>query len=285
MAVVKRTLPAAPKAKSSAPVSRPGVAAPAFTLPTDPSVPSTDMGDYSILLFGDKKIGKTSLAAQFPNALFLMTEPGAKALAIHQVNILTWDQLKQAAKVLVNDRRFKTIVVDTVDIAFKMCERSVCQRLGIDHPSEEDWGKGWSAVRDEFTAWAQTITNMGKGVIFISHAVEREIKSRSGMKYDRFQPTMSGQARDVVEGMVDIWAYYTYDETRRMLIIRGDEHIMAGHRLQQNFQWDGREVRSILMDPSPTDGYHNLIAAFHNQYDGSAHRRVVVGRPAKGAKK
>lgn len=265
MAVVKRSLPAPPKA--TAPAARSAVAAPAFVLPSVPSQPSAHMGDYSMLLFGDKKIGKTTLAAQFPDALFLMTEPGAKALAVYQVNILGWDQLKQAAKALVTDKQFKTIVVDTVDIAFKMCERAVCARLGIDHPSDEDWGKGWSAVRDEFTSWVQAITNMNKGVIFISHAVEREIKNRNGMKYDRFQPTMSGQARDVVEGMVDIWAYYTYVDQRRMLTIRGDEHIMAGHRMQANFLWNGKEVRSIAMDPTPQAGYANLIAAFHNRYN------------------
>ena len=281
MAVVKRTLPSAPAPqKSSVVVAN----APAFVLPTGPSVPSTDMGDYSILLFGEKKIGKTSLAAQFPDALLLMLEPGAKALVVHQVPILTWDQLKQAVKVLVPNRRYKTIVIDTVDLAYMMCERAVCARLSINHPSDEEWGKGWAAVRDEFTQWAQAMTNMGKGVIFISHAVEREIKTRGGVKYDRFQPTLTGAARNIVEGMVDMWMFYTYDDKRRVLTIRGDEHVMAGHRMQENFRWGSEDIRTIRMDPSPERGYAALVGAFQNRYNPTTHEVATVAPRAKGKK-
>ena len=47
-------------------------------LPTKKSKIESDLSKYSILLYGKIKIGKTSLAAQFPDALFLMTEPGGK---------------------------------------------------------------------------------------------------------------------------------------------------------------------------------------------------------------
>jgi hypothetical protein len=220
------------------------------------------------LFFGDKKIGKTSLAAQFPDALFLMTEPGARALPVYQISILDWRMFRDTLKLLRTSegQRFKTIVVDTVDLLFKMAETFACQKLGIAHPSEEDWGRGWSAVRDEFTAQMQVLLNIGKGVILISHATEREIKTRSGTKYDRIQPTMSNQARDIVEGMVDIWAYYTYEGTQRVLQIRGDEHIMAGNRLQENFRYNGKEVREIHMGASAEEAYRNLVACFNNKY-------------------
>jgi len=226
------------------------------------------LGDYSFLVFGDKKVGKTSLAAQFPDALFLMTEPGARALPVYQIAILDWRMFRDTLKLLrtPEGKRFQTIVVDTVDLLFKMAETYACQKLGIAHPSEEDWGRGWSAVRDEFTAQMQVLLNIGKGVILISHATEREIKTRSGTKYDRIQPTMSNQARDIVEGMVDIWAYYTYEGTQRVLQIRGDEHIMAGNRLQENFRYNGKEVREIHMGSSAQEAYRNLVACFANKY-------------------
>jgi hypothetical protein len=112
----------------------------------------------------------------------------------------------------------------------------------------------------------QVLLGIGKGVILISHATEREIKTRSGTKYDRIQPTMSNQARDIVEGMVDIWAYYTYEGKRRVLQIRGDEHIMAGNRLQSNFRYGGKEVREIDMGSSAEDAYTNLVTCFANKY-------------------
>lgn len=264
MAVVKRIV-SAPSGKGTPPAAATPVTT-ALKLPTAPSAPSTQLGDYSILLFGDKKIGKTTLASMFPNALFLMTEPGARSLAVYQIAIHDWTQIRDAVKLLRTDKQFQTVVLDTVDLAFKMAESYACSKLGISHPSEEDWGRGWSAVRDEFTKQMQLLLNLGKGVILISHATEREIKTRSGVKYDRIQPTMSNQARDIVEGLVDIWAYYTYVGDQRVLQIRGDEHITAGHRLQNNFQYKGKEVREISMGSTAQEAYTNLTACFNNRY-------------------
>lgn len=265
MAIVKRALPAVPergKKRASAPVEQVS----GFSLPTEPSTPADDMGAYSWLIFGEKKIGKTTLASMFDNALFLMTEPGAKALSVYQVAVPNWITAREALRALKSDTQFSTVVVDTVDLAFKMCEKHVCQKMAIDHPSDEDWGRGWSAVRDEFAQWVQQLMLLDKGVVFISHATEREVKTRSGQKYDRIQPTMANQARDIIEGMVDIWAYYTYEGSQRVLIIRGDEHVSAGHRLQKNFRYNGAELTKVDMGTSPNEAFSNLVKAFNNTY-------------------
>lgn len=240
-----------------------------LTLPDAPSTPLDRLQDYTMLLFGEKKIGKTSLAAKFPKTFFMMTEPGGKALAINQRPVTTWREAEGYVRLLEKDGgRFDTICVDTVDLLYKLAEARAIQRLGIDHPSEGEWGRGWSAVRDTFTPLVQRMMSMGKGVVFISHAVEREVKKRDGSKYDRIQPTLSGQGRDVVEGMVDIWCYYHYDGDKRSLQIKGDDHVGAGHRLQDDhFRWKGKEVKLISMGASPDEAYANLIACFNNQYN------------------
>lgn len=264
MAIVKKATPAGVRVPGQGKAVK--AASDEYRLPTTRSQPLPNLMDYAILLFGAKKIGKTTLVSLMPDTLFLMTEPGAKGLSVYQSAITSWPQFKQAVKAIMRDTRFKAVCVDTVDLAFKMCETYVCQKLGIDHPSDEDWGKGYGAVRDEFTREMQKLLSCGKGVTFISHSTEREIKTRSGRKYDRVQPTMPNQARDIIEGFVDIWAYYDYDGDRRVLTIRGDDHIMAGCRLQQHFMYNGREVPAIDMGITPAEGYGNFIACFNNQY-------------------
>lgn len=266
MAVVNKKLPpsAGPVRRKAEPVASPGV----FRLPTERSVPPTSLWAYRWLVFGDKKIGKTTLGSKAPDAVFLATEPGTRALSVFEVAITNWLTFTSAVKALEQDSRFHTVVVDTVDHLYKMCEKAVGAKMGFSHPSEEDWGRGWSAIRDEFTMWIQRLMLLNKGIMFISHATEKEIKTRSGEKYDRIQPTMANQARDLIEGMVDIWAYYTYRGQERVLVIRGDEHISAGHRLPNNFQTPkGAEIREIRMGPTADAGYANLLLAFENKYD------------------
>jgi hypothetical protein len=265
MAEVRKTLPSG-VVKTTALKSVPNTTA-GFTLASELSQPSDVLQDYSILLFGEKKIGKTTLASMFDRAYFLSTEPGTKALAVFKSDIHDWRSFRAAVKALRKDRTYRTTVVDTVDLAYKMCEKYVCDQLGIEHVSEADWGKGWAGVREEFESTLRDlIAAPGKGTILISHAVEKEIKRRDGSKYDRIQPTMANIARDISEAMVDIWAYFSYDGDRRTLTIRGDDHITAGHRLQTRFRYKGKEVVTIDMGQSKEEAYRNFLLAFDNKY-------------------
>lgn len=286
MATVKRQRPdGAPLKKKKGKGAPDDAAVEKFALPKVKSTPVDSLSEYTMFLFGEKKIGKTSMLAHMEDAIFLMTEPGGKSLAIYQVPITRWKHFTRAVELLETDTRFKTVVVDIADHLFKMCERAVCAKLGIDHPSEEDWGKGWGALRDEFTKWIQRLMNIpGKGVIFTSHAVEKKIKrGRNGPEYDRVMATLSGQAKDVIEGMVDMWFYYTYDGDRRVLTLQGDEHISAGHRLTDRFKTPkGKALKEIVMGTSAQEAHHNFMEAFHNRYippvvedESTATRKVI----------
>jgi hypothetical protein len=238
-----------------------------YKLPDTISEPSEHLGAYTMMIFGEKKIGKTTLAAEFPKACFLFFEPGGRGLRVFSSLINDWTDAKAALKALKKDEKFQTIVVDTADLAYKLAESAACKRLGIDDPGDAAYGKGWRAVRKEFEAWLTGLGLCGKGLIIISHSSEQEVQAKDGSSYDRIMPTMAKQAREIVDGMVDIWAYYGYEGRRRVLQIEGDENVSCGHRLTERFRTaDGERLRSIDMGKSPKDGYRNLVAAFQNEY-------------------
>lgn len=238
---------------------------PKFELPKEKSSIHTDMQDYCLLVYGEKKIGKTSMMSYFPNTIFGMCEPGGKSLEIYQTPIRNWSDMRQFVDAVCKDTFFKTVVIDTADYAYEYCMEHVCKELVIDHPSDEGYGKGWNAVKTEFTKQISKLLHSGKGVIFISHSKEQEIKSRSGGSYDKITSSMSKQAKDVLEGLVDIWVNYSYDGNRRFLYIQGNDSIDAGHRLKDNFKYaDGKPIDRIPMGNSPEESYRNFIAAFNN---------------------
>jgi hypothetical protein len=238
-----------------------------FELPTEVSEPSNNLGDYTTLLFGEKKIGKTTLAAEFPNAMFLFFEPGGRGLRVYGSAINGWDDARAALKLLRKNKKFQTIVVDTADIAYKLCDEWVCKDMGIKDPGDAPYGLGWRNVRKEFERWITGLAKCGKGLIIISHASEQEVEMAEGDTVSRLSPTMSKQAREIIDGMVDIWAYYGYHGRRRVLVIEGDDRISAGHRLTERFRTkDGERLRSIGMGKSPKEGYANVLAAFKNTY-------------------
>ena len=240
-----------------------------WTLPTEKSIPASRIEDFIQLIYGDKKIGKTSLIAQYGDVLFLMGEPGGKALSIYQRPVLSWEAFVKYVDLLEKDKKFRMVAIDNPGNIYKLCTHHMCAKLGIDHPSDEEWGKGWAAVGDEFTHQIMRLTLSGKGVAFIAHATEKEIKSRAGGKFDRIVPALGGQPRDLLEGIVDILAYYTYDGDRRVLIVEGNDLVSAGYRLgveKEHFiALNGEKVVEIPMGNSPKEAYGNFIAAFENR--------------------
>lgn len=243
--------------------------------PFELSMPTSDLGDYSHLWYGLEKIGKTSLAAQFPDPVFLMCEPGGKALKMNRRNVMDWADFKRCVDWLeAHPKKFQTVIVDTADRAAKMCEDAVLRKLAIQHASDEEWGKGWAMIGDEFARVISKLLKLNRGVIFTSHAEEREIKARDGKKYDRVMPTMPKMARKVLEPIVDIWMYLEYGKGQgREMVVRGNSEIAAGHRLQHHFLG----VDRIPMGSNAEEAYSNFVRAFNNELDGAE------ARPAKAS--
>ncbi len=242
-------------------------------LPTKPKAPVTDVQLYTILIYGREKTGKTTWASQFPDALFLSTEPGTKGLEIYEIPINDWKMMRDSVKALERDRkRFRTVVIDTVDIAYDMCLDYVVENLGIEYPGEdsegrEDYGKSWRAVKKEFISVVQRIIRTGRGVIFISHANTSTVKTRGGDKWDRIYPSMSKQARQTVEALVDMFFYADYakdssNKTIRVLMTEGDETVWAGHR-----ETAGGSLPPLI-PLQKTGSYEVFVKAFQGKYDG-----------------
>ena len=245
-----------------------------ITLPTKLSEPKQALSDFSILVYGSAKIGKTTLAAMFPEALFLMCEPGGKALRIYQQPIQSWREILDVLGELRKSKQFRTVVVDTVDLAYRMCEEDICKKLGISHASEKSYGGAWGMIRSEFQTTMARLQNLNRGVIFISHAHEVEVRRRSGSVSHRTAPTLGGIGYDVLDAMADFIVYYDRtDSGERALWVRSEGNITAGIRTgveeaEKHFLWtDGTEIESIPMGKSPQEGYNNFIAAFENKLE------------------
>lgn len=175
-----------------------------MTLPTQKTPPCNSMTDLSVLIYGASKIGKSTLCANADHALFLATEAGLNSLDVYQQPILTWqDMLTTCAEIGAGHHGFKTIVMDTVDNAYKMCADYICKKNNIQHESDMGFGKGFSLVNGEFLRVLTKLSLMPYGFYLISHAQDKEMDTPNGKRIKTI-PTLPGKAREIVLGMVDI---------------------------------------------------------------------------------
>src|SRR5262249_18924737 len=93
-----------------------------FTLPTEKTKARDNLSDYLLFFYGEKKIGKTTLANMFPNSLHLFFEPGGKGLEAYAIEIQVWEQFQKVIDLLCSDsaeaKRFDNVIIDTADVSY-----------------------------------------------------------------------------------------------------------------------------------------------------------------------
>ena len=193
---------------------------PASILPTKKRKPILDLAKAKILIYGPPKIGKSTLASHFPGAWFLATEEGLDWLEVYEpTRIASWDEFLTACVWIENNKPktfgdgtpVRTIIIDTVDLLFKMAFDYQCAMFGVASLADLEWGKGWQAVSDEFSRVVCKMTRWPYGTVFISHSKEKEIKS-AGRKIDRIEPATMTTGYKILNALVDIILYCYVDE-------------------------------------------------------------------------
>lgn len=172
-------------------------------LPEKTTSGKVNASEIRLLLYGPPKIGKTAFASGFPGAAFAATEKGYKALKVHKNDIKDWEDFQEWVDLMIDDDHdFKTGIIDTADTLFDLCSQYTCDKLGIEHESEAEWGKGWNEVKKEFTRTVNKLMMSNLGLIFISHTKGDKVTT-AVTEITKTVPTLSNAARKILLPLVD----------------------------------------------------------------------------------
>lgn len=195
--------------------------------------PNMDITKLRIMVYGPPKIGKSTFATMNPRALILDADNnGTQFLDCFRIPINDWEEMKKMLKDIVDDERFDTIVLDTVDMFWHLCRKYVCKQNGIRHESEDKgFGRIWDFVKTEWMNFIGFFNKANKGVWFVSHAIEKE-KKIDGVPRTVVTPTLPGTASRMVMAMCDEIFYIDQDEEgKRKMFLVPQSGIECGGRL------------------------------------------------------
>jgi len=232
-------------------------------LSLEPHKVSRDLSGYITYVYGIPKVGKTTFGAQFPGALILAFERGYNALpGVIAQDITTWGEFKQVLRELKKPEVqavYKSIIIDTVDIAASLCEKYICNQLGIENIGDGGWStNGWSKYKKEFEDSFRTITQLGYAVCFISHSADKTFKRKDGTEYNQMVPTAQRSVNEIVKGMADIFACADIVNGERKLILRSlDGSVDTGCRFK-------------YIEPEIPFSYNALVEALNKAIDREA---------------
>lgn len=206
---------------------------------------SRDLRGYSVMFYGEPKTGKTTISSRFPGALVLAFEKGYNAIpGIMAKPMNSWGDFKKTLVELKDPavkEIFQTIVIDTADIAYGLCEKYICSRESdakntYEQISDLPFGKGYKLAQQEFDEGLRKILQMDYGLILISHSVDKTFKDENGVEYNQIIPTLDNKARLVCERTCDIIGYsrqvQTEEGLKTKLFMRGTPRFVAGSRFR-----------------------------------------------------
>lgn len=186
-----------------------------LALPTQQTLEGARFSQLKWLLYGSPGLGKSTFFSKAVDGdrkpLFLHTDPGLRFIKAYKQPILSWGSFTQSVDTLVAKPPtiYSLVVLDTVDILFRMCRKFVCDREGINHVSELEWGKGGDMVRDQFDlqiAKLSLLDTSGIGLAFISHSKDVEVRGRA-VKTSKVVPTMMNGAYAAIAPLCDVIGY------------------------------------------------------------------------------
>lgn len=169
-----------------------------------------------IVIYGPEGIGKSTFAAQFPEPLFIDTEGSTKRLNVARLPApTTWDEIVEEINYVLNNSTVcKTLVIDTVDWAERLCETAICTKAKKNTIEDFGYGKGYTYLSNEFAKLLKQLNaaiRAGIHVVIVAHAKVRKFEQPDELgAYDRWELKLSKFVAPMVKEWADAVLFANY---------------------------------------------------------------------------
>lgn len=167
-----------------------------------------------ICIYGTHGIGKSTIASQFPDPIFVSTEDGIDGLDVTSFPKATHiNEVVESIKTLIKEEHdFKTVVVDTVDW---LVEPLVVEDVETNHePKDLAYGKGQMLVAESFREILQGLDALRRkrnmNVVLLAHANIVKFESPMTEPYDRYTPKLPNRCNALLQEWVDVLGFAAF---------------------------------------------------------------------------
>lgn len=250
-----------------------------------------------ILIYGPEGIGKTTLAAKFPDPVFIDTEGSTNNMDVARFDPpSSWQMLLSEVQYVVDHPEVcKTLVIDTVDWAEKLEIEDLCKKKGWDGLEGAGWGKGYQYSAEEFGKLLNKLNetiNKGVHVVMTAHAWLRKVELPEEMgAYDHWEMKTTKKVAPMIKEWADAVLFLNYKvnviNIDNQGAAKGKNKAQGGRRVIHTTHtpfWDAKN-RYGMPDELPLE-YASIAPIFSAQPAASAPAPAPAATaPAKSAPK
>lgn len=193
-----------------------------------------------VLIYGENGVGKSSIAARFPNPLFLNIEDGIGDLDVDSTDVIKSVTEFTGCLIEAANLDYETIVVDTIDWLEKLIFEEVAQQAGKKTIEDIGFGKGYQAVEKKWKDLFDGFTylwNQGRHIVFTCHEHLEKFSNPEGDSYNFWTPALHAKGSGCVAEWCDEVLFVRYktntiqkDEgfsAKRAIAIGGKERVIV----------------------------------------------------------
>lgn len=173
-------------------------------------------GGRKFILYGVEGIGKSTLAAKFPDPVFIDTEDSTKEMDVRRFDKPTsWQMLLSEVQYIIDHpETCKTLVLDTADWAEQLEIKDLCARMKWDGLEAPGYGRGYQYSAEEFGKLLDKlseVTAKGVNVLITAHAWLRKIELPEEMgAYDHWEMKTSKKVAPMLREWADNVLFANY---------------------------------------------------------------------------
>lgn len=181
-----------------------------------------------VVIYGTEGIGKSTLAAQFPDPVFIDTEGSTSNMDVKRFGKPTsWTMLmNEIAFVKANPGCCKTLVIDTVDWAEQLCVEHVCAFHGKKGIEDFGYGNGYTYVREEMGRLLnklQELVDSGVHVVLTAHSQLRKFeRPEEEGAYDRYELKLGKKTGSQTSPLIKEWADIVLFCNYQLMVVKSE---------------------------------------------------------------
>lgn len=165
-----------------------------------------------VVIYGVEGVGKSTLAAKFPEPLFIDMEGSTGNMDVARLDKPTSLAMfmNEVAFVRANPTVCKTLVIDTADWLERLVAENVCMAANKKSITDFGYGDGFVKLEYEMGILLNRLTDLieiGINVVLVAHAIIRKFEQPDELgAYDRYELKLGNKTTGKTAALLKEWA-------------------------------------------------------------------------------